>query len=259
MVFLLVTMLCGCASSHPEVSSDKLTPVNPTEINTENQSMPEPDGADAVPSDAPQKDTFEDLNRHFFKMNRHMDRNVIRPVAQTYAEYVPGAIRTGVHNLLKLANMPVIFANDVLQARFEDAGESLTRTVTNAVFGLGVYDAAGAFGIPGHSNDFGRTLGVWGWTQPSYLMLPVLGPTSSRDVVGFAGNLAMDPAIVLQYPYFLWVLAGRKAIELLDTRARLIPAIETLERQSVDPYATVRSLYLQHRKAQINDAKSNNP
>ncbi len=202
------------------------------------------------------RDPYEAANRHFFRMNLRMDRNVLRPVASAYAAAVPLPLRKGIHNLLKLAKLPVVFANDVLQARPVAAGETLSRLVVNCVFGFGVVDAARDFGIPAHGNDFGRTLGVWGWRDPSYLMLPLLGPTSSRDVIGFAGTLALDPAIILQYPGFYWVLGGRVVAGVIDRRASLLPALEKLNATALDPYATMRSLYLQHRRQQIRDAVS---
>lgn len=209
-------------------------------------------GGCALPSDA--VDPYEPFNRRLFVMNRRMDRNVLRPVASAYVETVPAWMRSGLHTLLNTANQPVVFANDVLQARPADAGETLGRLGANLVLGLGVYDAAQKLGLPGHDNDFGRTLGVWGWSGEPYLMLPLVGPSNPRDAVGFVGDIALDPAIYLQYKYYIWSIMGRKALGLVDMRANMLTAADDLERSSLDYYAAMRSLARQYRQHQIEQA-----
>ncbi|MGB8602316.1 MAG: VacJ family lipoprotein [Rhizomicrobium sp.] len=209
-----------------------------------------PDGGDGYSS----RDPYEDLNRHFFAMNRRMDRTFLRPIAETYVELVPERLRAGLHTLLTTANLPVVFANDMLQARPSAAGETVERLVVNVALGLGVYDTASAFGIAEHDNDFGRTLGVWGWNGEPYLMLPLIGPSNPRDVIGFAGDIVLDPAIYLQYKYFVWSLIGRQGLGLVDMRARNLSTVDAIERSSLDYYATTRSLYRQYRQNQVEQA-----
>jgi phospholipid-binding lipoprotein MlaA len=195
-------------------------------------------------------DPYEKFNRNVFDMNLQMDRTVLRPLAETYVEVVPEDGRDGVHNLLTLANLPVVFANDVLQARPKAAGQTLARMAVNAVCGLGVHDAASHMGMPGHDNDFGLTLAAWGWKDGPYLMLPMIGPSSPRDAAGFAGDIALDPAIWLQYKQYVWWLAGRKAMTILDMRAANLELLDDVERNSMDFYSASRSMYTQHRKAE---------
>lgn len=202
-------------------------------------------------------DPYESVNRRLFVMNRRMDRNILRPVAAAYVETVPGWMRSGLHNLLNTANLPVVFANDVLQARPAAAGETLGRLSVNVVLGLGVYDVARRMDLSGHDNDFGRTLGVWGWSGEPYLMLPLVGPSNPRDAVGFVGDIALDPAIYLQYKYYLWSLVGRKALGLIDLRASMLTTADDLERSSLDYYAATRSLARQYRQHQIEQAGGN--
>lgn len=236
LIFLTGGSLAGCVST----PQSEIPAVPDTVANAD-------DLADTLNS----SDPFEDMNRHFFAMNRRMDRHILRPLAENYVDLVPARLRDGLHRLLTNADLPVVFANDVLQARPGAAGETLGRLVVNVVLGLGVYDTAGELGIPEHDNDFGRTLGVWGWDGEPYLMLPFIGPSNPRDVIGFAGDIALDPAIYLRYKYFVWSLVGRQGVGLLDMRAHNLGTVDAIERTSLDYYATTRSLYRQYRQNQV--------
>jgi phospholipid-binding lipoprotein MlaA len=192
-------------------------------------------------------DPYERTNRQVFAMNRRMDRNILKPIAETYVAAIPQPLRIGMHNLLSLADQPKVFANDLLQAGPEAAGKTLLRLIVNATLGVGVCDAASPLGLADHDNDFGKTLAVWGWGDAPYLMVPLIGPSNPRDALGFVGDIVLDPAIWLQYKQYVWWLGGREALEIVDLRANNLTALDDIERTSVDFYAATRSFYRQHR------------
>jgi phospholipid-binding lipoprotein MlaA len=199
-----------------------------------------------------QNDPYEQTNRSIFAFDEGLDHNVARPVAVFYNDVVPGFARTGVHNVLGNLDTPVIFANDVLQGEATRAGQTLGRAVVNTTLGIGgLFDPASRMGIPGHDEDFGQTLGVWGVGEGPYLVLPLAGPSNPRDLAGVAGDIALDPFTYMKWHNSTLHLIIREGLEIVDLRARNVESLDQIERTSVDLYATTRSLYRQHRNAEI--------
>jgi len=199
-----------------------------------------------------QNDPYEQTNRKIFAMNQDLDHAVARPVAVFYTHVVPGVARDGIHNVLHNLDSPVIFANDLLQGETTRAGQTLGRAVVNSTLGLGgLVDLAGKIGIPAHDEDFGQTLAVWGAKEGPYLVLPAVGPSNPRDLAGTGGDIAMSPLTWINFHTKIWYDIGREALEVIDLRARNIDTLDQIERTSVDLYATTRSLYRQHRNAEI--------
>jgi phospholipid-binding lipoprotein MlaA len=202
-------------------------------------------------------DPYESTNRQIFAFDQMLDRTFLLPTAQRYNDIVPEFGRDRIHNLLDNLDLPVTFANDVLQASPHRAGETLLRFTVNATVGLGgLFDpATTAFHLPNHDEDFGQTLGVWGVGGDPYLMLPVLGPSSPRDVVGRVGDIAADPLTWIHFKQHIWWLGGRTYMKVLDARARNIDTLAGIERESVDFYASTRSLYRQYRASEIRNGQ----
>jgi phospholipid-binding lipoprotein MlaA len=216
-------------------------------------------GACAAAPDTPD-DPYEASNRQFFAMNQRMDRNLLRPVAEGYVAVVPAGGRAALHNLLAETHQPVVFANDLLQARPKAAGQALVRFTVNAILGFGgLADPASHLGIAEPSADFGQTLAVWGWRDAPYLMLPLIGPSNPRDALGTLGDIALDPSLYLQYKNYVWWMAGRKALTILDVRANNLEMLDDIERSSIDYYSATRSLYRQHRAAETGVNLENAP
>jgi phospholipid-binding lipoprotein MlaA len=197
-------------------------------------------------------DPLESWNRQIFAMNKSFDHAVLKPTAEAYVAVVPGPARTGVHNFLTNLDTPITFTNDVLQGEFGLAGETVGRFGLNTTIGLGgLVDVATPAGIPGHSSDFGQTLGVWGVGADPYLVLPLFGPSNPRDLTGTLADTFMDPlAYVGIRDYTYWAI-GREGVEILDERSRNIDTLDELEQSSVDDYASTRSLYRQYREAHV--------
>jgi phospholipid-binding lipoprotein MlaA len=157
-----------------------------------------------------------------------------------------------VHNALTNLNAPVIFTNDVLQGDGEKATDTLGRFVINSTVGVaGLVDVAGRIGIPSHENDFGITMGKWGAQEGSYLVLPFAGPKPPRDLVGTGVDVAFDPTTYMTWNNYTLYMIVRTGMGVLDARAANIDSVESIERSSIDFYATTRNLYRQHRNAQI--------
>ena len=199
-----------------------------------------------------QNDPYEQTNREIFDFDVKVDHAVARPVAVAYNTVVPGVARDGIHNVLTNLNSPVIFANDLLQGETTRGGQTLGRAVINSTLGLGgLVDIASKIGIPGHDEDFGQTLAVWGADEGPYLVLPLAGPSNPRDIVGMGGDVAMDPFTYLRFHNYTLYDVIRAGVGVIDLRARNVDNLDQIERTSVDLYATTRSLYRQHRNAEI--------
>lgn len=201
-------------------------------------------------------DPFEPMNRVIFGMNTGFDNAILLPVAQAYVDVVPEPARNSVHNVLENLNLPVTFANDVLQGEMTRAGQTFGRFTINTTIGIGgLIDFASDFGIPDHTEDFGQTLGVWGVGEGPYLVAPFFGPDPPRDMAGQVADIFMDPTTYIHINGHIYWSAGREVAEAIDLRSRSIDQIESIERSSVDYYASVRSLYRQHRNNEIRNGK----
>ena len=206
----------------------------------------------------PTKDCFEGLNRAVFSLNQGLDRIIFKPVAKGYRK-LPSPVRTGTSNVLVNISSLVTIPNNVLQGEFKKAGVNTGRFAVNTTIGiLGIFDVAEKMNFPEYEKeDYGQTFGTWGAGAGCYLVLPVLGPSTVRDTAGsFVNILGGDPwynasvggnnHYLSESDYMMTrVLAG------IDFRAKNIDSFENLEKNSMDFYASVRSLYLQDRQQKI--------
>jgi phospholipid-binding lipoprotein MlaA len=215
-------------------------------------------GACSTPSaeSLAQNDPWEKTNRDIFDFDVRLDHAVARPVAKGYRDVVPEPVRDGIHNALTNLNSPVVLANDVLQGDGTKAVNTAGRIVINSTVGIGgLIDVASKIGIPGHDNDFGITLGKNGIAEGSYLVLPFAGPMPPRDLLGTGIDVAFDPLTYVRFHGKDTWMVVRFGIGILDSRASTLDAVETIERSSIDFYATTRNLYRQSRNAKINEGK----
>lgn len=198
-------------------------------------------------------DPLEPMNRAIFSFNEGADILVMRPVAHTYETLVPDPIREAVHNFVLNLASPIFIANQLLQGDVEGAGHATGRMLTNTILGVGgIADVATSAGIPLQHEDFGQTLAVWGVGEGPYLVLPLLGPSNLRDAGGFAVDTVADPVGA-------WTRANggtmaRAGASSVDRRAQLLKPVDDMRRNSLDFYASTRSLYRQQRTAAINDS-----
>jgi phospholipid-binding lipoprotein MlaA len=208
-------------------------------------------------------DPLEDANRAIFDFNQVVDRNVLVPVAKTYRTVLPEPVRDSLRDFLRNLREPLIFANDALQGDFEHAGQTFARFTLNSTLGVGgLIDVAGRWGeLPYHEEDLGLTFGVWGIPEGPYLVVPILGPSTPRDLGGQVAEGFGDPfnRLVTGNPYTLyWIPFVRGGVAGIDQRSRYIETLADIERTSLDYYATIRSLYRQRRAALIRHEKEQN-
>ena len=198
-------------------------------------------------------DPLEPLNRVIFDANLLFDRWLLRPVTRIYIETVPEPGREGLANMLDNAASPITLANDLLQGEISRAGTTFGRFFINTVFGLGgFFDTADSLGLPGHREDFGQTLATYGIGGSPYLVLPVLGPSSPRDAVGRAADLALDP---INFFAPSAVRSVKTGVGLISDRSRIINETDALEATAVDFYAAIRSFYYQNRAFEIGNGR----
>lgn len=197
-------------------------------------------------------DPLEPVNRAVFRFNEIIDRDVMKPVAQTYVNVVPRLVRNGVSNVFGNVGDAFSAVNDLLQGKREKLGDDLGRVLVNTTFGLGgIFDVAGA-NVEKGEEDFGQTFGVWGAGPGPYLVLPILGPSSARDVAGTAIQMVLDPVNLVSPAAAQWELNGARAI---DIRAGLLGTEDLVQGAALDKYTFIRSAYLQRRKSLVFDGK----
>jgi phospholipid-binding lipoprotein MlaA len=216
-----------------------------------------PETAGAVESNDP----LEDTNRGIFSFNQAVDHAVLVPVAKTYRTVLPVPVRRSLHDFMQNLNGPVIFLNDTLQGHLDLAAETLGRLVLNTTVGIGgMFDVAAIIGIPYHNNDMGVTLATWGFSDGPYVVVPILGSSNVRDLVGQVADSFADPGdYVAGQHHMLWAAIARSATSGIDVRSRNIESLADIEKTALDYYATIRSLYRQRRAAQIRHEQPNLP
>ena len=209
-------------------------------------------------SSAEVKDCFEVINRGIFAFNQALDASIFEPLAKGY-RLLPSPIRSGTSNFISNLSLVVTVPNNVLQGDIGLAGKNTARFVVNSTVGiLGLFDPATKMGLNDYSKeDYGQTLGRWGFGEGCYLVLPVLGPSTARDTIGSLTNylggdawynitVGQDTHYVSDFDYY-----ASKGADGIDFRAKNLEAINNLEKNSIDFYASVKSLYLQDRRKRI--------
>jgi len=199
-------------------------------------------------------DPLEKFNRHMYAIHQSLDRAVLRPAAMGYKHAIPSPVRGGVRHFFSNLGEPVVFVNFVLQFKLHSAARTAVRFIINSTIGVaGLVDVAkgSAFELPHLPNGFGDTLGYYGVKSGPYLFLPLVGPTDFRDLLGSQADGFFLPVVVgrpfdrLEYAIPKAVLTG------LDARAEYDADLKALLDDALDPYATLRSVYLQDRAGEI--------
>jgi phospholipid-binding lipoprotein MlaA len=212
----------------------------------------QPPAGDEPADSSVTSDPLEGFNRGVFWFNDKLDHFMVRPAAIGWDALFPDSFERSVGNLLDNAGFPVVFLNDLLQAKPKAAGITLGRFLINSTLGLGgLFDPAAAhFGLAERKEDFGQTLGVWGVPRGPYLVLPILGPSNPRDAAG----LVVDSAARV-WPFFApfyvsYAVGGTTAV---NTRSRMAEEIDAAREAAFDYYAFVRNAYVQYRDEQVRD------
>ncbi len=214
------------------------------------------------------EECFEGFSRAMFKLNHGLDKVIFKPVAKGYRA-LPTPVRKGTGNAVDNLRSLLTLSNNLLQGDFRKAGDTAGRFAVNTTVGiLGIFDPATRLGLEDHGKeDFGQTLGRWGSGSGCYFVLPILGPTTARDAIGLVGNTFLDPVYQITHNTEIDAQIGNanysehnyyyyRGTGAVDFRAKNIESFESLEKNSIDLYASLKSLYLQNRKQQIANTKS---
>ena len=204
------------------------------------------------------KDCFESINRGIFAFNQGLDKAVFKPLAKGYRK-LPQPVRSGTSNVISNLGNVVTIPNNILQGQMKDASMNSLRLIINSTLGIaGIFDVASYYGIEKRDKeDYGQTLGTWGVGEGCYFVLPVLGPSTVRDSIGSLVNVmggdawynvtvANDTQYFNEADYYLSRITSG-----VDFRAKNLESFDSLEKTSIDLYASIRSLYLQDRQRKI--------
>lgn len=199
---------------------------------------------------AAEEDPWEGVNRSIFTFNDTLDTYALKPVAQGYQYVTPQFLEDGIHNVFNNIGDVGNLTNNLLQAKFEDAGIDTSRLIFNTSFGLlGFIDVATKMGLQRNDEDFGQTLGAWGVNSGPYVVLPLLGPSTVRDTAALLPQSYLQP-----YGYMDHVPTRNvtRAVDVVDTRASLLSAEKLI---TGDKYNFVRNAYLQNREFKVKDGE----
>jgi len=197
-------------------------------------------------------DPLESFNRSMYEFNDTLDKMIIKPIAQGYNAIMPKPVNKGITNFFSNLGDVVVVFNDLLQFKFEQAASDTARIVWNSTIGiLGFIDVATHMGLEKHNEDFGQTLGYWGFGEGAYIVWPVYGSNTLRGTVGdLVDYFVADPISYVEPDKDRYWLLGIKAI---DKRADLLSASKVLEEAALDPYVFSRDAFLQRRRNLVHD------
>jgi phospholipid-binding lipoprotein MlaA len=208
-------------------------------------------GCAHTPPDDP-SDPLEKANRLVFSVNTTLDKYALRPVAKGYVAVVPSPVRKGVNNFFSNLFYPRVVLSNFLQGKFRRGISDSGRFLVNTTIGLvGIFDVATPLGMPRHREDLGQTFGVWGIGPGWYLVLPLYGPSTNRDLVGRIASSYIDPLANASSDARL----AAAVVNAVDIRSQFLGADQIVE-ESFDPYLFIRGAYLERREAGIRDAQS---
>jgi phospholipid-binding lipoprotein MlaA len=218
-----------------------------------------PSSGDAAPSAEPaveNDDPYRPANVRVYKFNDTVDHLILKPMAQGYQFVTPRLVSRGVTNFFSNLGEPRVIMNDLFQGKLRQAIGDATRFGVNSLAGVGgLFDIATPFGLPKHDEDFGQTLAIWGWKDSAYVMLPGLGSSSTRDVVGIAVDFFTYP---LLYYHDIGTRNALYVLQLVDHRANLLDAEAVLNQAASEDerYDFVREAYTQQRENEIYDGNA---
>ena len=212
---------------------------------------------DADEGGPPNPDPAESTNRGIFAGNQFVDDHLLKPAARAYEANVPDGVRHSLHNFVANLGEPSVLVNDLLQGNAGRAWTTTRRFVVNTtVGGAGLFDPATDWNLPYHDADFGQTFGVWGAGPGPDVQLPFFGFSNIRDTAGLALGAVANPLGQFSGGAATGVRSAAMGVGAVDSRAEALPATDTLQRSSVDYYATLRSVSAQRRAKLIEEGRS---
>ncbi len=196
-------------------------------------------------------DPLEPLNRGVYRFNDALDKALLKPAAKGYSAVMPSAGKNMVSNFFSNLDDIMVTANDLLQFKLVQGFSDGMRFVVNSTIGVfGFIDVASAGGLKKHDEDFGQTLGKWGVGNGAYLVLPIIGPSTVRDGLGFYADLYVDPM------YYINDMSTRNLaylVQKISRRADLLDQEKVMDEAMIDRYQFIRDIYLLHRQSLLYD------
>ncbi|MCK5728420.1 MAG: VacJ family lipoprotein [Methylococcales bacterium] len=193
-------------------------------------------------------DPYEEVNRSVFGFNASVDNYVGKPVSAAYDYITPDLVQTGIGNFFSNLKDINVVLNDVMQGKLLQAGQDTGRFLLNTSVGLaGIFDVATMVGLEKHNEDFAQTLGVWGVPKGPYLVLPLIGPATTRGIPGMVFDAAANPATYVPFPI--------RSLELLNMRTQKAGTFKIIKEGALDPYLFTRESFLQSRKYLVTDGE----
>lgn len=203
-------------------------------------------------------DPFEPFNRAMFAFNEKFDAWLLKPTAKGYDFILPGPVKRSIGNFFSNLIQPRVAVNDLLQGKGKQSARDAGRFLVNSTAGvLGFFDVARHLGLEAREEDWGQTFAVWGVGGGPYFVWPIIGPRYLRDTVGFGFDWLSNPVTYIDDPYTSWGLWG---LDIVDTRARFLPADKVIEQAAGDDkYVFIREAYRQRRRNLIYDGNPPKP
>ena len=264
-LLLVLTCVSGFADQTSQSKPSRRSPAaaggTQAPKSSQKTTNPPTNSGDELSNEPVQKvnDPYERINHTTFRLNDSFTIHAVKPLANGYERIVPPAVRTGLSNFFDNLDFPVRFGNDVLQGRFVRSGQEVGKFVVNSTVGVG-----GLFRASDHvsslvdvpAEDFGLTLGRWGFSTGPYLVVPLLGPSTIRDLTGYAGDFALNPLnwyLIFSNNRLISNAVGYSisASRFVVRSPGSVHAYEEMKEAAVDPYIAVRNAYLSHRAAQL--------
>jgi len=203
-------------------------------------------------------DPWEKYNRGMFKFNDKVFNGVLEPFSKGYDFVVPQKVQGSIDKFFLNIRTPGRLINCILQGKFQGAATELGRLLINTTVGVGgLFDPAeSSFGLEMQDEDFGQTLGAWGMEKGRYIVWPIVGPSSTRDTLGFAGDLALNPLFWLGVldvdPKDAWFPIGAFGqVNTFSYRTR--DNYKSIRRSALDPYTSIQHAYIENRKKRIDE------
>jgi len=211
-------------------------------------------GPNAEPEAAAEQekvDPWEGGNRKIFAFNEGLDIHLIEPVARGWDKIMPAQVQESLTNFYSNLRYPVVFFNDLFQAKPAAAAIETGRFLVNTTLGFGgFFDPATTWGLPRHEEDFGLTLGHWGMDAGRYLMIPLLGPSTVRDLTG---QIVDVPLGVISIVADWYITTPVRAVQVINTRAAYLGIVDENRRAAFDYYSFLRDAYLHHRENELTE------
>lgn len=267
LLILFTALATGCATVLSEPKEDKSTGYSYSgkTFDSDNQEIiatdkeiiaTDKETISAVEDPCLEGDPYEDINRRFYDVTEDIDRGIFEPVADTYIENIPDSVRESVGNFYSNLAYPNVALNSLLQGKVKQGvGDSL-RFIVNTTVGLGgIFDPASSVGLEKHDEDFGQTLGVWGVDNTSYMYIPILGPSSNRDLIGLPVTIASNMLFYAGFFVGAPVTVPLGLLAAVDKRAQFTEQMRIRDQAALDRYIFTREAYWQYRENLVFDGK----